>query len=271
MTGLRDDKKDINPYLRLIIQLIAIFVVVLSGIILIYVPNPFGDAITLDHYKYVINYLGEHKIHYYSVIAAVIWIWWTMNFMSFANGVDGVFAGLVTVASVIIAIVMYLSLSQEANLAIFAKFASIIAGAGIGMAIFTWPPQKILWGWGATAAGLMIAALSIIGSTKITITLIVLMIPFLDGIFAIIRRLSRKQMPFFGDREHFHHKLLDDFGWSKRKIATFYWSSTIILATVGIFTSGKVRAIAFVMIAMVIIITLAFLNFHFKKPKRLQF
>ncbi len=267
LTGLRDDKKDINPYLRLFIQFFAISIVVLSGIILMYLPNPFGDAIKLADYRYVIDYIGEHKIHYFSVLAAIIWIWWTMNFMSFANGVDGVYAGLVTIVALIISIVMYKSIVNDADLALFTKFAAIIAGAGIGMAFFTWPPQKILWGWGATAAGLMIAALSIIGSTKIAVTLIVLMIPFLDGVFAIIRRLSRKQMPFFGDREHFHHKLLDDFGWNKQKIAMFYWSSTIILATIGILTSGKTRAIAFILIAMVIIIVLAFLNFGIKKHK----
>jgi UDP-GlcNAc:undecaprenyl-phosphate/decaprenyl-phosphate GlcNAc-1-phosphate transferase len=122
----------------------------------------------------------------------------------------------------------------------------------------------LLWGFGATAPALMIAALSIVGSTKIATTVLVLIVPFLDGTWAIIRRLSRKQSPFFGDREHFHHLLMDDLGWSKGKIATFYWAVTALLAIVGLTTSDVTRAICLAIASIAAVTIIAVLNFRGK-------
>jgi len=265
--GLKDDKKDVNPYVRLFLQLLATGLVVLAGTILIYIPNPFGNSIKLDDFKFVIEFMGTHKIHYISVIVAGIWIMWTMNFMSFANGTDGVYAGLVTITSLVIAILMIPNLGVDPGTDKFIKLAALSAGAGLGMALFTWPPQKILWGFGATSAGLIIAALSIIGSTKVAATLLILLIPFLDGVFAVIRRIRRKQMPFWGDREHLHHKLLEGLGWSKKKVAIFYWLTTILFASIGIASSGQSRALFLASIGAIVIFGITMLNF-FKNPRK---
>ena len=266
--GLKDDKKDIHPVLRFLGQIVVIFIAVLSGIILIYIPNPFGTAINLDYFRYTFEFLGEHTVYYYSALAAAVWIGTTMNFMSFANGTDGVYAGLITVASLVIAILMFQSLPLDPDIAIFAKLAAISAGAGLGMAFFTWPPQKLLWGFGATSAGLVIASLSILGSTKVAVMLIVLIIPFLDGIFAIMRRLRRGQLPFWGDREHLHHKLLEGLRWSKSQVALFYWGTTTLFGIVGILTSGQARALTLAKMSVIFILGIALLNFV-KKPKNL--
>lgn len=260
--NLKDDKSDMSPYTRLGLQAIAVLVVAMSGIILIYIPNPFGSAIKLDDYRFAIDFLGENRnIHYISVFAASIWMWTMMNFMSWANGTDGVYAGLVTISSLAIAIIMLLhSLPDDPNIAPFIKLAALTAGAGLGMAIFTWPPNKLMWGFGATTPALIIAAISILGSTKVAATLLILIIPFLDGIWAIIRRVSRGQMPFWGDREHFHHKLLDGLGWSKQKIAVFYWTITAILGLISLTTSGKTRALSIISAGLMVVILISILN-----------
>ncbi len=268
LIGLRDDRKDVNPYIRFLTQVMVAGIVALSGIILIYIPNPFGETIKLDDFKYVFHFIGEHKVHFVSVLASVIWILVTMNFLSWSNGTDGVYAGLVGISSIVISILMFQSLPIDANLAMFIKLAALSAGASFGLAIFTWPPQKLLWGFGATSAGLMIAALSIVGSTKVATTLIVLMIPFLDGIFAIVRRIRRGQMPFWGDREHLHHKLLEGLGWSKQRVAVFYWASTALLGTIGILTSGETRALSLATLALFAAIGISIPNF-IRKPKKI--
>lgn len=269
LVGLRDDKKDVNPFIRLAIMTFAVFITVMSGIIMIYIPNPLGDAIKLDDYKFIINFLGDARtIHYISVIAAVIWMVVMMNFMSWANGTDGVYAGLITISALVITILIYTtSFGIDKLTGNYVQLGALIAGAGLAMAIFTWPPQKLLWGFGATAPALMLAALSIVGSTKIATTLLVLIIPFLDGTWAIIRRLSRKKSPFFGDREHLHHILLDELGWTKGKIALFYWAITALLAIIGISTQGITRAIALTVITTVAIILITYLNFKTRKTK----
>lgn len=258
--GIFDTKKDPNPLVRLLIQGLAVLIVALSGVIMVYLPNPFGTAINLDQFRFTFEFYGPHTVYYISVLAAALWMGIMMNFMSWSNGSDGVYAGLVTFSSLAIAILMFGSLNQDPNLAIYIKLASMVAGVALAMAIYTWPPNKLLWGFGATAPALIIAALSILGSTKISTTMIVLMIPFLDGAFAIIRRIRRGQLPFWGDREHFHHKLLD-IGWSKQKVATFYWTTTIILFVFAITTGGKTKLVYFLSFGLLFAIFVSSLNF----------
>jgi UDP-GlcNAc:undecaprenyl-phosphate/decaprenyl-phosphate GlcNAc-1-phosphate transferase len=272
LTGLRDDKYDMSPYSRLLLMGLAVLVTVMSGILLIYLPNPFGNAVKLDGFFVQFDLFGEtRKIYYLSVIAASIWMFLMMNFMSWANGTDGVYAGLVTITSIVIAITVFItSLPVDPSMAVYIKLSALIAGAAIAMAVFTWPPNKIIWGFGATAPALMIAALSIIGSTKVAVTFLILIIPFIDGIIAIIRRLKNRKLPFWGDREHFHHKLLDDHNWSKQQIAIFYWCTTGILGILAISTSGKSRALTVGMIAILVFLVIAGMNFINPKKKAVK-
>jgi UDP-GlcNAc:undecaprenyl-phosphate GlcNAc-1-phosphate transferase len=269
ITGLRDDKYDMSPYTRLALEGAAVLITILSGFILFYIPNPFGDSIKLDEWKFTFEFLDKVRtIHYVSVIAATIWMFILMNFMSWANGTDGVYGGLVTITSMVIAILMFkVSLSGDPAIGYFIKLAAIISGAGLAMTLFTWPPNRILWGFGATAPALMIAAISIIGGTKVATTFLILIVPCIDGLFAIIRRLRRGQLPVWGDREHFHHLLLDRFGWSKKKIAVFYWITTAVCGLLAILTSGVSKVFAVSIIAIVVFVIIAGLNF-LKNPNK---
>ena len=270
LVGLKDDRRDVSPYIRLGTQVLVAGITALAGITMIYISNPFGEDIKLDFVKYTFELWGWHSVYYLAVAAAMVWIMTTMNFMSWSNGTDGVFAGLVCVSSLVISILMFDNIAIDPSIIPFVKLAALSAGAGLGMAFFTWPPQKILWGFGATSAGLIIAALSIIGSTKIATTMLVLMIPFLDGIFAIIRRISRGQLPFWGDREHFHHKLLEGLNWDKKQIALFYWATSVCLGIIGIITSNQLKVLSIISVGVIIAALIAFVNILGKKKKPLR-
>lgn len=263
LLGLSDDRYDMHPLLRAFIQLFSITFVVLAGFTWLYLPNPFGEAINLQTYSISFNfltpYVGDHHIYYLAVLLAIVWAWFLMNYMSMANGTDGVYAGLVLFASIAITVILAQNLAEDPNLLPFIKLGSLMIGASLAMAIFTWPNNKILWGFGATAPALILAMLSIIGSTKVATTLIVLAIPFLDGIWSYSRRILRGQMPFWGDREHLHHKLLN-IGLSKEQIAITYWSTAGILCLVGILTSGKTKAIS--LLSIVVILVFAFITIN---------
>lgn len=268
LVGLRDDRKDVSPYIRLLTQVGVSAITALAGITMIYISNPFGEDLKLDFVKYSFELWGWHSVYYLAVAAAMVWIMTTMNFMSWSNGTDGVFAGLVCVSSLVISILMFDNIDIDPSIIPFVKLAALSAGAGLGMAFFTWPPQKILWGFGATSAGLIIAALSIIGSTKVATTMLVLMIPFLDGIFAIIRRISRGQLPFWGDREHFHHKLLEGLNWNKKQIALFYWLTSICLGAIGILTSNQLKVLSVISVGAIIAALIAFVNILGRRKKQ---
>jgi UDP-GlcNAc:undecaprenyl-phosphate GlcNAc-1-phosphate transferase len=86
-----------------------------------------------------------------------------------------------------------------------------------------------------------LAVLSILSGAKIATSLMVLAIPTADAVFTIARRLRAGKSPFWGDRGHLHHKLLDVLGWDKRRVALFYWLSTAVMGLLAAYlnTFGK--------------------------------
>jgi len=95
-----------------------------------------------------------------------------------------------------------------------------------------------MWGFGAMSAGMVVAALSILINTKILISVLILLIPFLDASVTFVRRMLQKKSPLKGDRGHFHHLLLD-LGWPIQKIAKFYWGTTFLFGMIGLLGSDK--------------------------------
>jgi UDP-GlcNAc:undecaprenyl-phosphate GlcNAc-1-phosphate transferase len=118
------------------------------------------------------------------------------------------------------------------------ELAAIVAGASLGLLPYSWYPSKIMWGFGAITAGVVLAAISVISQAKIATSIIVLTVPFLDGVITVTRRLLLKKSPFKGDRGHLHHLLLER-GWDVRKVALFYWVSTFIFGLVGVYAADK--------------------------------
>ena len=81
-----------------------------------------------------------------------------------------------------------------------------------------------------TLAGLLLAVLSILSTTKVGTAMMVLAIPLVDAGYVVGRRILSGKSPLSGDRGHLHHKLLE-LGWGRRRIAIFYWVVTALLAS----------------------------------------
>lgn len=236
--GLLDDKKDLHPYVRLGGQILAILIVVASGIGIAYIDNPFDGVLRLDNVVIPIELFGKHSIILFADLLAAIWIGWNMNMISWSNGVDGQFPGIVAVASIIVGVVSLRVANQQPDQWPVAIMAFSAAGACLGTVPFTWHKSKYLYGFGATALGLLLATLSILSGAKVATAFIVLLVPILDAVLTVFRRLRRKQNPIWGDREHLHHLLLN-LGWSQRKVALFYWITCAVFGSIALYSSGK--------------------------------
>lgn len=225
-----------NPVFRLLILLpIPVVILINNGILIESISNPFGDIINFNNIK--IDLLGQ-IITPIAFIFTFIWILWIINLLSWSNGVDGQYSGIITIAGIIIMLLsLRFSILNEFEIN-NAKIAIITAGAALGLLPYTWNPSKIMWGFGATSAGIALASVSILASTKISISVLVLMVPFMDGLITVIRRLLNKQNPLKGDRGHLHHLLLNR-GYSVKQIAIFYWVTTAILGIIGLYSSDK--------------------------------
>ncbi|OGM13948.1 hypothetical protein A3D84_02460 [Candidatus Woesebacteria bacterium RIFCSPHIGHO2_02_FULL_42_20] len=236
--GILDDKYDINPYFRLLAQLVAATIPILAGIGINFINNPFGTGI-IDLSKYPI--LAD--------IFAIFWIVFLMNILNMgAKGVDGQLSGTVAIAAIFIGI---LSLKFSADIAQWPVIilASITAGAFLGFLPWHIYPQKIMPSFaGSNLAGFMLAILSILSTTKVGTLAVVLGVPIIDTGYTIVRRVLSGKSPVWGDRGHLHHKLLDS-GWSKRKVALFYWLVTALLGVISLSLNANLKLYTIVGVA----------------------
>ncbi len=233
--GLIDDKHDLNPHLRLVVQFIAASMPILGGIGIAFLANPFGGILDLSHPQITFNLLGqERSLWILSDLFALFWIVTLMNFVNIgASGLDGQLSGTVAIAAFTIAL---LSLRFSADITEWPVIilASIVSGAYLGFLPWHIFPQKIMPGFGgSTLAGFLLGVLSILSTTKVGTLMVALSIPLIDTGFAITRRVLSGKSPFWGDRNHLHHKLLDA-GLSKRQVAYFYWGITALLGTLAL-------------------------------------
>lgn len=234
--GIYDDVKDMSPYIRLIAGLGVATLVVLSGVGIEFISNPLGQGVLFLNTPTVPISFGQFHLQF-SILAdtfAIIWIVWSMNIVNWSKGLDGQLPGVVSIASIFIGFLSLRFIADPNQISvIFLSF--IVAGAYLGLLLWNMYPQKIMPGYGGgSLGGYFLAVLSILSGAKLATALLVLAIPTADALFTISRRLLRKKSPFWGDRGHLHHKLLDVMGWSKRKIAAFYWITTALFGLLAL-------------------------------------
>lgn len=235
VVGIIDDKYNINPYLRLIIQLITAGFPIAAGIGIAYLTNPFGGILDLSQLQVNFTLFGQqHSIWILSDAFALLWIVFMMNILNMgAKGVDGQLPGVVGVTAIIIAA---LSLQYSADITQWPVIilAAITAGSYLGFLPWNFYPQKIMPGYsGSTLAGFLLAILAILSTTKVGTLVVCLGVPLIDTSYTIARRVLTGKSPVWGDRGHLHHRLLD-VGLSKRQVAFFYWSVTAILGIIAL-------------------------------------
>ena len=249
--GLLDDKYDLNPYLRLFIGFVAALFPIAAGIGIAFISNPLGGIINLSQPQLHFNLFGDAKsIWVLSDLFALFWIVFMMNMLNMgAKGVDGQLSGVVVIAAATIAV---LSLKFSADITQWPVIilAAITAGAYLGFLPWHIYPQKIMPSYGGAAlAGYVLAVLSILATTKVGALIVVLGVPLIDTGYTIVRRIIGGRSPVWGDRGHLHHRLLD-LGWSKRKVAAFYWAITALLGVMAINLNTKTKFYTIVGVAI---------------------
>jgi UDP-GlcNAc:undecaprenyl-phosphate GlcNAc-1-phosphate transferase len=78
-----------------------------------------------------------------------------------------------------------------------------------------------------------LGVLSILSTAKVGTLIVVLGILTIDAIYVIGRRVLSGKSPVWGDRRHLHHRLMK-MGWGKRRVAIFYWLTTLALGAVAL-------------------------------------
>jgi len=255
--GILDDKYDINPYIRLVGCILAAGITVFSGVKIFFITNPLGGDII-------------HFSQPLAIIFAVLWISFLSNITNWSSGFDGQLPGIVVIAALTIA---FLSFRFSADITQWPVtiLAAITAGAFLGFLPYNFFPQKIMPGYGGgSLAGYFLAVLAILSGAKVATAILVLGVPMVDAVYSILRRLLQGKSPFWGDRGHLHHKLMD-LGWGKRRIALFYWLVSVGLGLVALQLNTQLKLYTIVLLVLVIggvLLWLYLATYFLKKPGR---
>ena len=241
VTGWLDDIRDLSPWSRLVVNIVASIIVVIAGIQINFVTNPFG---------------GVFELTFWSWLPPVLTIFYLValtNIVNWSKGVDGQMPGVVAIAA---AWVGFLAI-RSGEYALAMPVAFIVSGAFAGFLIWNFYPQKIMPGYGGgSLAGFLLAVISIMAGAKIATLFMVLALPIADATFTILRRFIAGKSIFLGDRGHLHHKLLDRLHWGRRRIAIFYWCVTLLMGMLASILPTWGKIIAFL---LVVVLVFAFL------------
>lgn len=259
IVGIIDDKYDISPYFRFLANIIVAGIVVLSGISIPFITNPLGGILLLNFFVIPIDIFGASFKISFSDIIAILWIVWVMNMLNWSKGVDGQMPGIVAISAIVIGFLSLRLLGENHSDPISIYLSFIIAGASLGFLIFNFHPAKIFPGYGATAIYMLLAAVSILSGAKLATAILVMGVPMTDGIFTILRRIVSGRSPFWHDKKHLHHLLLN-LGMGQRRIALFYWIISAILGSLALVLSSKAKLFAIIMLVILVGGTLLFLH-----------
>ncbi len=253
--GVLDDRYNLKPKLQIIFPVLAVLVIIASGIGIDHIRNPFGGVIRFDQWEFILfHWQGiPYKITVLSDLFTFIWLLGMMYTTKLLDGLDGLVSGVTVIGAVIIFAIAMSSIVAQYNTALIAM---ILAGAFLGFWVFNWHPAKIFLGEGGSLyAGLMLGVLAIISGSKVATTLLIIGIPVLDVIWVITRRILAGKNPFkFSDKKHLHFRLLD-VGFSHRQAVIFYLLLTALFGGFAVFlqTFGKLIALIILLLVMLIL------------------
>lgn len=226
ITGIVDDKYSLSPKYKLLIQIIAAVIVVSSGITVNFIRVP---------------YLGQIDFGFWAYPLTILWIVGITNAINLIDGLDGLAAG---VSSIALGATLIMGIINGQAVAI--GLCVILLGGTIGFLFFNIHPAKIFMGdAGSMFIGYTLAVISILGLFKsltffsVVIPIIVLAVPIFDTSFAIIRRIAKGQKISTPDRMHLHHCLMR-MGFSHRTTVFIIYGISAIFGIAAIIFSRSV-------------------------------
>lgn len=233
LTGLVDDLRDVSAPAKVAGMVLSGSILTLVGLTIIYFRVPFVGFTVLPPDL--------------SALVSVLWVVGMANAVNLIDGLDGLAAGIVAIASG--AFFLYgwrlldVGVLDPSNVG--PLIAIVTAGVCLGFLPFNFNPASIFMGdSGALLLGLLLAASTIaVGGQSddpfsgqswfffapLVIPLFILGVPLLDTVFAVVRRATRRTGVATADKEHLHHRLMD-LGHGHRRTVVIMWAWTALLS-----------------------------------------
>jgi UDP-GlcNAc:undecaprenyl-phosphate GlcNAc-1-phosphate transferase len=229
--GAYDDVRGLSVPAKVAGQVLAAGLLMLLGVQLLYFWFPGLGVLSLA------PDLG--------VPLTLIWVLAMINAVNLIDGLDGLAAGVVTVAALVFFAYAFSAGEPTTYLGPSAAslLSAVVAGAALGFLPHNFYPARIFMGdSGSMLLGTLLAAATISGvgetdapapdlaalAIPVLIPLLVLAVPLTDVALAIIRRIRRGRPVTRPDKEHIHHRLLEIGHTHRQAVLLMYlWSALL--------------------------------------------
>jgi UDP-GlcNAc:undecaprenyl-phosphate/decaprenyl-phosphate GlcNAc-1-phosphate transferase len=231
--GYLDDRYQLRARWQLIGQLALAGIALMAGILIDNMVNPLGGQFQFDGAA--------------AMAVTTVWVVGMINSANFVDGLDGLLTGIAIIAAVTLGIISLVATPIQPAVAVL---CALLAGSLLGFLPYNFHPARVFIGTaGVFAVGYALAVLSVLGTAKVAVALLVLGVPIIDTFWIIIRRVVSRRSPFDADRGHFHHRLLD-LGLSHRGAVLLIYGLCILLAGMSLLLSGRGQISAFIIIVI---------------------
>jgi UDP-GlcNAc:undecaprenyl-phosphate/decaprenyl-phosphate GlcNAc-1-phosphate transferase len=249
--GLLDDLKNLSPYAKFSVQVLAGALLYCGGLRISVIPVLFGP-----------KELGIFA----SLPLTILWVLLISNAFNLIDGLDGLSAGSALFSTVVVFVVSLVN-----GNVLVSVLAAALAGALIGFLRYNFSPATIFLGdCGSLFLGFMLSALSIAGTQKdttlvaVTIPLVSFGLPLLDTGLAVLRRFLSGQSLFSADRNHIHHRLLQ-MGFSHRQVVIILYGVSAALGLLSLLLldeGSSSDGVVLVIVGFGIILGVQHLGYH---------
>lgn len=225
--GLVDDYykahgKEFPIYPRLIIQLLAAFIVFKSGIAFYGFTDPFTGV-----YKELAPIA--------QLFLTITWIFGVTTVINWSDGMDGLAGGLSFISALTFAAAAIILKQADSALV-----SLIVAGITVGFLIYNRYPARVFMGdSGANLLGFILSIIALDGAFKqatimsLFIPILALAVPIFDNLFVIAKRFSEGKPVYQADRSQIHFRLQEK-GLSPRQVVTYINIISLTFSTISI-------------------------------------
>lgn len=229
--GLLDDRYGLGIRIRLVATAVAGTIVAVYGIRFGITHQPLIDG-----------------------ALTVFWIMAITNAVNFLDNMDGLAAGLSSIASF-----FFLAIALTQHLTVVSSLAAALLGSAVGFLIYNFNPASTFMGdMGALMLGFVLAVLGVkvdmvLGapSPQWLVPLLVLALPAFDIVLVIFTRLAEGRSPGEAGKDHTSHRLMS-LGLSQRQTLFVLYGGCLFFGATGLALSMTTSAVAWVNAAALI-------------------
>ncbi len=201
----------------------------------------------------ILPILGKVDFGVLSIPITLIWVIGLTNALNWVDGLDGLAAGVTSIACVSLLIIGW-----RGGELVSAVIITALLGATLGFLKYNFYPAKLLMGdTGSNFLGFVLANVAIMGSLKsaavlsLMVPILILGVPIFDSVFSVWRRISQRKSPIMPDTDHLHYRLVK-MGLTHRQavLAIYVVSGVLGVCAILLHRSATLSSVAIVVLVL---------------------